>query len=145
MCALHHLGHCMQWTVLFQQSQTQPRPHSRVRLEGSPDFSPEPYLGQGYVCLTYHTPNIPNQMGVRGTTTRLMTDQTTRRSTTLWGPCATSGGRRPRRGQGRLISTRQPVTAKMNWGKSVLATRPRKTATMDKPTQCLSSKNKGAN
>ena len=62
----------------------------------------------------------------------------------LWGPRSTTRWRRPRQGQGRRISTRQPVPARLDGGKSVPATWLRQSATMDEPTGCASPKDQGA-
>ncbi len=134
---MHNLGDCVRRKVLLQQGKIKPRPDPRRQVERSPDLSPESNLGEGNVCQTNLAANLPNQMGLRGTTTSNTPKQTTRRNTTFWGWHTTSGGRGTRRGPGRLVSTR-PVPTREKW------TKQRNSATIDESTQCISPKNKGA-
>jgi hypothetical protein len=134
---LHNLGNCVRQKVHFQQGKFKPRPDPRRRVEGSPDLSPESNLGKGNVCQTNLVANLPNQMGLFGTTTSNTPEQTTRRNTTFWGLHTTSGGRETRRRLGRLVSTR-PVPTREKW------TKQRNSATMYESTGRTSPKNKGA-
>jgi hypothetical protein len=76
----------VQRKVLLQQGKIKPKPDPRRRVEGSPDLSPESNLGEGNVCRTDLAANLPNQMGLRGTTTSNTPERTTRRNTTCTQP-----------------------------------------------------------
>jgi hypothetical protein len=138
----HNLGNCVRWKVLLQQGKIKPRPDPGRRVEGSTDLSPKFNLGEGNVCRTDFATNLPNRMGIRGSTTSNTPEQTTRNSTTFWESHTTSGAWGTRRGLRQIIST-CPISTGLTPTRET-RTKPRSSAIRDKPTQSTTPENKGA-